>query len=36
MSAGELGKCFSGSNIIKQRVTFIAETLVAVGGDIAG
>jgi SAM-dependent methyltransferase len=36
MSAGELGKCFPGSNIIKQRVTFMAETLVAVGGDIAG
>jgi len=36
MSAGELGECFPGSNIIKQRVTFMAETLIAVGGDIAG
>jgi SAM-dependent methyltransferase len=35
MSAGELKKCFPGSNIIKQRVTFMAETLIAIGGDIA-
>lgn len=35
MSAGELRKCFPGSNIIKQRVTFMAETLIAVGGDVA-
>lgn len=35
MSAGELRKCFPGSNIIKQRVTFMAETLIAVGGDMA-
>ena len=36
MSAGELEKCFPGSKIIKQRVTFMAETLIVVGGDIAG
>ncbi len=35
MSAGELEKCFPGSKIIKQRVTFMAETLIVVGGDIA-
>lgn len=36
MTARELGKCFPGSNIIKQRITFMAETLIAVGGDITG
>jgi SAM-dependent methyltransferase len=36
VSAGELEKCFPGSKIIKQRVTFMAETLIAVGGDVAG
>ena len=36
MSAGELRKCFPGSSIIKQRVTFMAETLIAVGSDITG
>lgn len=35
MSAGELRKCFPDSKIIKQRVTFMAETLIAVGGEIA-
>jgi SAM-dependent methyltransferase len=30
----ELAQCFPGSEIIKQRVTFMAETLIAVGGDI--
>jgi SAM-dependent methyltransferase len=35
MSAGELEKCFPSSKIIKQRVTFMAETLIVVGGDIA-
>ena len=34
MSVGELKKCFPGSKIIRQRVTFMAETLIAVGGDI--
>ena len=34
MSARELKACFPGSRIIKQRVTFMAETLIAVGGDI--
>jgi hypothetical protein len=36
MSAGELRKCFPGSSIVKQRVTFMAETLIAIGGDISG
>jgi len=36
ISAGELRKCFPCSRIVKQRVTFMAETLIAVGGDIAG
>lgn len=36
MSARELEECFPGSKIIKQRVTFMAETLIAVGGNIAG
>ena len=35
LSAGELEKCFPGSSIIKQRVTFMAETLIAIGGDVA-
>ena len=35
MSAEELKKCFPNSEIIKQRITFMAETLIAVGGDIA-
>ncbi len=35
MSARELEVCFPGSKIIKQRVTFMAETLIAVGGDVA-
>jgi SAM-dependent methyltransferase len=35
MSAGELRKCFPGSSIIKQRVTFMAETLIVIGGDIS-
>lgn len=34
MTAAELKRCFSTSRIIKQRVTFMAETLIAVGGDI--
>lgn len=34
MTAKELKRCFPGSKIIKQRVTFMAETLIAVGGDI--
>ena len=33
LSAGELEQCFPGSKIIKQRVTFMAETLIAIGGD---
>ncbi|MHC4744300.1 MAG: class I SAM-dependent methyltransferase [Planctomycetota bacterium] len=33
MSAGELRECFPGSRIIKHRVTFMAETLIAVGGE---
>ena len=31
MTANELGMCFPGSRIIKQRVTFMPETLIAVG-----
>ncbi len=34
MTAKELAQCFPGSKIIKHRVTFMAETLIAVGGDI--
>jgi SAM-dependent methyltransferase len=34
MSAGELQECFPDSKIIKQRVTFMAETLIAVGDDV--
>jgi hypothetical protein len=34
LSARELEECFPGSKIIKQRVTFMAETLIAVGGDM--
>ena len=34
LTTQELKHCFPGSDIIKQRVTFMAETLIAVGGDI--
>ena len=34
MTARELKQCFPTSKIIKQRVTFMAETLIAIGGDI--
>ena len=34
MTMGELKECFPNSRVIKQRVTFMAETLIAVGGDI--
>ncbi|HDY76084.1 MAG TPA: class I SAM-dependent methyltransferase [Candidatus Marinimicrobia bacterium] len=34
MTAKELERCFPCSKIIKQRVTFMAETLIAVGRDI--
>jgi SAM-dependent methyltransferase len=33
LSAAELARCFPGSRIIKQRVTFMPETLIAVGGQ---
>jgi SAM-dependent methyltransferase len=33
MSAAELRKCFSGSRIIKSRITFMAENLIVFGGD---
>ncbi|RPJ37968.1 MAG: class I SAM-dependent methyltransferase [Planctomycetaceae bacterium] len=36
MTAGELMRCFSGGRVIKQRVTFMAETLIAVGELEAG
>jgi SAM-dependent methyltransferase len=35
LSAAEMARLFPGSRIIKQRVTFMAETLIAVGGDPA-
>jgi len=34
LSAKDLQRCFPASKIIKQRVTFMAETLIAIGGDI--
>jgi len=34
MTARELRKCFPDSRVIKQRVTFMSETLIVVGGDI--
>jgi len=34
MTAKELQSCFPGSKIIKQRVMLMAETLIAVGGEI--
>jgi len=34
MTARELKKCFPTSRIIKQRITFMAETLIAVGGNM--
>ncbi len=33
LSSRELRKCFPGSRIIKHRVTFMAEVLIAVGGE---
>lgn len=33
MTARELKSCFPHSKIIKQRVTFMAETLIVIGGD---
>ncbi len=33
LSRSELRICFPGSDIMGQRVTFMAETLIAVGGD---
>lgn len=35
MTARELRYCFPGSKIIKQRVTFMAETLIVVGGQVS-
>jgi len=34
MTAKELGRCFPSTRIIKQRVTFMAETLICVGGPL--
>lgn len=34
MIANELKRCFPSSKIIKQRITFMAETLIAIGGEI--
>lgn len=33
MTTRDLKRCFAGSRIIKLRVTFMAETLIVVGGD---
>lgn len=33
LSARQMRECFAKSKVIKQRVTFLAETLIAVGGD---
>jgi SAM-dependent methyltransferase len=33
LSAREMARFFPGGRILKQRVTFMAETLIAVGGD---
>lgn len=35
MTARELNDCFPDSKIIKQRVTFMAETLIVIGGQIS-
>lgn len=34
MTAWELKRCFPNSRVIKQRVTFMAETLIVVGGEL--
>lgn len=34
LTAARLKKCFPTSRIIRQRVTFMAETLIAVGGEV--
>lgn len=34
LTADELRRCFPNSRIIKPKVTFMAETVIAVGGDI--
>lgn len=34
MTSRELSRCFPGSRIIRQRITFMPETLIAVGGDL--
>jgi ubiquinone/menaquinone biosynthesis C-methylase UbiE len=34
LSAAELKQWFPGSRIVKQRVTFMAETLIVIGGDL--
>ena len=34
MTAKEMKHCFPGSKIIKHRVTFMAETVIAIGGDM--
>lgn len=34
MTSRELRKCFPDSKIVKQRVTFMAETLIVIGGDV--
>jgi len=34
MTCSEMASCFPDSTIVKQRVTFMAETLIALGGDM--
>lgn len=34
MTSKEMKSCFPKSRIVKQRITFMAETLIAVGGDV--
>lgn len=34
MTAIELAACFSNSRIVKSRITFMAETLIVIGGNI--
>jgi trans-aconitate methyltransferase len=34
MTARELRECFPNSRVVKQRVTFMAETLIVIGGEL--
>jgi SAM-dependent methyltransferase len=35
MTARELRQCFPNSRIVKQRITFMAETLIVIGGELS-